>query len=152
MKTIRRLPYIAVLLSVLMMPMMALADSREDACQQATQRAIADQSAGCESVCLQALRADKYDYHGGLSAAMTSRAGLEKFAQYVERSSVSASARDEESCHVFALLLKWGDGPFAQSVSHAGPKAKDRVIALLDNASIDDFNKRFPQTFALSKH
>lgn len=60
---------------------------------------------------------------------------------------------DEQACHLYTLLLKWGDVSFAQTVSTGGRKTKERVVGLLDYAAVKDFKKRFPKTYGLvSQH
>lgn len=126
---------------------------RDAECQNWTRQAIEHPWVGCETVCLQAKRFDKYNYHAGLLAAHKNRAGLDGFVRYTARSTIIGAGAEEQACHLYSLLLKWGDEPFAESVSRAGRKARVAVVDLLDYAVVTDFSKRFPRTYGLvTKH
>lgn len=136
-----------------LLPAAVFAGSRDIECQNWTQQAIERPSVGCEAACPQARRFDKYDYHAGLVAAHKSRAGLDRFVRYTARSTIVGAGAEEQACHLYALILEWGDEPFAESVSRAGRKARVAVVDLLDYAAVTDFNKRFPRTYGLvAKH
>lgn len=133
----------------LLFPILGFADSRDRECQEWTRQAVEKPAVGCEAACSQAKRFDHYGYHAGLVAAQKDLAGLEKFVRYTARSTIIGAGSDEQACHLYALLLQWGDQPFAKVVSDAGPKAKERVVGLLDYAAVADFNRRFPKTYRL---
>jgi hypothetical protein len=136
-----------------MVPILGFADSRDKECQEWTRQAVENPAVGCEAACPQAKRFDRYSYHAGLVAAQKDLAGLGRFVRYTARSTIIGAGSDEQACHLYSLLLQWGDSPFAKVVSDAGSKAKERVVGLLDYAAVTDFNTRFPKTFGLvAKH
>lgn len=56
---------------------------------------------------------------------------------------------EELACHLYALLLQWGDAQFAASLARSGMKATTRVVGLLDYTAVTDFKQRFPKTYGL---
>lgn len=140
---------IAFTFCALFTPILGFADSRDKECQEWTRQAVENPAVGCEAACSQAKRFDRYGYHAGLVAAQKDLAALEKFVRYTARSTIIGAGSDEQACHLYALLLQWGDKPFAKVVSDADPKAKERVVGLLGYAAVTNFNKRFPETYRL---
>jgi hypothetical protein len=138
---------------VALLPAAGLAQSRDKECQVWTQQAIDNPAVGCEAACSQAGRFDNFQYHSALVAAHASRSELEQFVAYTARSTITGAGAEEQACHLYSLLLKWGDQQFAAAVSKAGKKAKERIVGLLDYAAVTKFKKRFPTTYGLvSKH
>ena len=141
---------IAFTFCTLLLPILGFADSRDKECQEWTRQAVENPAVGCEAACSQAKHFDRYGYHAGLVAAQKDLAGLEKFVRYTARSSIIGAGSEEQACHLYALLVQWGDQPFAKVVSDAGTKAKERVVGLLDYAAVTDSAKRFPKTYSLA--
>ncbi|WP_374476280.1 hypothetical protein [Zoogloea sp.] len=134
-------------------PLLASACAADKECQDWTKLAVENPAVGCEGACTQAKRFDKYDYHAGLIAAQKSRTGLEKFFRYTARSTIMGAGSDELACHMYALLLQWGDAQFANTLTKSGAKATTRVVGLLDYTAVTDFKRRFPRTYGLvSQH
>jgi hypothetical protein len=134
-------------------PVLCIADPRDSECKDWTKQAIENPSVGCEGACSQAKSFDKYNYHSGLVAAHASKQGLKNFIRYTARSTIMGAGADEQACHLYTLLLVWGDESFSKTVSTGGAKATARAVGLLDYAAVADFKKRFPITYGLvSKH
>ena len=138
---------------VVLFPLVTSIYSADTDSQDWTKQAVENPAVGCEGACTQAKRFDKYDYHSGLIAAQKSRADLEKFFRYTARSTIMGAGSEELACHLYALLLQWGDRQFAESLVKSGPKATSRVVGLLDYTAVTDFKRRFPKTYGLvSQH
>ncbi|MBK9394918.1 MAG: hypothetical protein IPO35_13345 [Uliginosibacterium sp.] len=143
----------AIAVCALLVPILCSAEPRDKECQDWTNQAMENPSVGCEAACSQAKRFDKYDYHSGLVGALGSRQGFGNFIRYSGRSTIMGAGADEQACHLYTLLLKWGDESFAQTVASGGRKTRERVIGLLDYAAVTNFKKRFPKTYGLvSQH
>ncbi len=109
---------------------------------------------GCDAACpqSQALGIDKYDYVKGLNAAFAQRTGLSSFIAYTGRSTIMGAAADVQACNIYSLLMHWGDLQFSQTLARFRQTTRDSVMGLLDYAEIENFEKRFPHTYALAKH
>lgn len=129
-------------------PILGFAYSQDQACQSMTKHAIEQPRRDC-TACAQAKQFDHYDYHAGLVAAHATQQGLQNFIDYTARSTVTGAAGEEQACHLYALLLKWGDTVFTCVLTTSGEKAKKSVIGLLDYAGVTNFKKRFPKTYGL---
>jgi hypothetical protein len=136
-------------LIALLLPTFVLANPADQECQDWTRQAVESPTVGCEGACSQARRFDKYDYHAGLVASQKTRTGLERFLHYTGRSTIVGAGADEQACHLYSLLVQWGDAAFAETLLKAGPRAKERVIGLLDYAAVSGFKQRFPKTYGL---
>lgn len=139
----------SVAICMLLAPVLGFSESRDKECQDWTRQAIDNPAVACEAACSQAKRFDHYDYHSGLVAAQSSRQGFQSFIRYTGRSTIMGAGADEQACHLYALLLQWGDEVFAQSVAAGGAKARKSVVGLLDYAAVSGFKKRFPKTYGL---
>jgi len=140
---------LALAFLAVLFPLLASAYSADKECQDWTKQAVENPAVGCEGACAQAKGFDKYDYHSGLISAQKSRAGLETFFRYTARSTIMGAGSEELACHLYALLLQWGDRQFAESLAKSGTKATTRVVGLLDYRAVTDFKRRFPKTYGL---
>jgi len=146
----QRLSFLVVFAGLL--PFSASAGGPDATCATWAQEIVEGDADACSDLCPQASRFDQYDYRNGLAAAFGSTQGLDRFLNYLDRSTIIGAGAEGHACAVRALLEHWGDNMFARSLSHQGPHAKDQAIGLLDYTAIPDFQKRYPRTYMLAEH
>lgn len=148
----------SIYLNLLVLPLLFLAilpcsaTTPDHECINWAHRMLDDRTDACSDLCPQAQRFDKYDYRSGLHGALTSRTGLSDFLRYTGRSSVIGAGADAQGCGLVAVLNTWGDREFASAVEAQSKNAKEHIGRLLDYAGVDQFQERFPRTYALATH
>jgi hypothetical protein len=130
----------------------AFADGGQNSCVRLANDIVEGTADGCDELCPQALQFDNYDYRAGLTAAFESRSGLSAYFEYLDRSSIIGSAAEAHACSVHALILHWGDDVFSSLLSRQSEQSKNQAVSLLDYTALQDFEKRFPKTYALAEH
>ena len=141
---------LAVLLLSASLP--AFADGGRNECVRWANDIVNGAADGCDELCPQASKFDHYDYRAGLTAAFESRDGLSAYFAYPGRASIIGSAAEAHACSVHALILHWGDDVFASLLSTQPTQAKDQAVSLLDYTALEEFETRFPKTYALAEH